>query len=658
MALMDSAEVSEFCQDVARRYASPHDGRRLSHQACLAIEEFQLCFAAAFDAALVGRKLNNGWWGKAALLVAANPIARQAVLPEDRGREAIEALDWVQKQQRGRHLSTHDILRQMINEFPLSEVPPESNERATRRTRNGAKPSQQPIRRGLDSAPALTAFQRNLLRNYSASLTRPIPHAIGLLDGIAHVAEIDDLAYALRVSPDYLHMLCGHTEATPLWFYLRTCEILDPLVPEYSANTGLEESVDKIANQLRTLLPELDLPYHIALFPAHQALRHLVDSWRNRYPAFAKIADSTLLQSVQIAAAALHDDPVLILGPTGTGKGLSARAIHAMGGRAQGPFRAFNCASMPPALVESELFGYEKGSHSGADRRKAGLVQEASGGTLFVDEIGRAPLEVQYALLRTLSDKVIRPVGSNEEIEANVRFVFATSSRLFELEAKGVFLPDLHHRLRPDFALYLPGINQRPFEDVKEIWEDLVRKAEDDLRERTAGSTVQRGAVSEYQANDEMIKRIHSRSWPGNIRQLEYVAREIVRRRGVGGEFRDHSIATDVFRKIDERRAPLPQDKAKPVSPSVAVNERPQDWPSERAVTEAVKALALSNDGLKSVIGALENALIEEVLREVDRDRAQAAARLGLTRGALTKRMARSKKQRPSASPSISPAKP
>jgi DNA-binding NtrC family response regulator len=154
-----------------------------------------------------------------------------------------------------------------------------------------------------------------------------------------------------------------------------------------------------------------------------------------------------------------------------------------------------------------------------------------------------------------------------------------------------------------------------------------------------------------------MIERIRGRSWPGNIRQLEYVTRELVRRRGIGGLLWDSFVVEDVFRKIDENPNQLPQERAEPVIPAVAVNKPPPAWPSPPVVADAVKALALAKD-IDSVIDNLENALIEETLSEVGKDRAQAAARLGLTPGALTKRMARLKKRLASRSPSISPAKP
>src|SRR5438046_4942397 len=152
--------------------------------------------------------------------------------------------------------------------------------------------------------------------------------------------------------------------------------------------------------------------------------------------------------------------PVLITGESGTGKELVARAIHFRGSFAKRPFVAVDCGSLVPTLIESELFGYEKGAFTGALKSKAGLFQSADGGTIFLDEIGELPLEMQAKLLRVLQEKEVRPVGSNQKVKVDVR-VIAASNRDLETEYhKGAFRKDLYFRLNV-VTLHVPALRER-----------------------------------------------------------------------------------------------------------------------------------------------------------------------------------------------------
>ncbi len=148
--------------------------------------------------------------------------------------------------------------------------------------------------------------------------------------------------------------------------------------------------------------------------------------------------------------------PVLVSGESGTGKELVARAIHFRGSMAQTPFIAVDCGSLVPTLMESELFGYEKGAFTGAMKTKAGLFQAANGGTIFLDEIGELPLEMQAKLLRVLQEKEVRPVGSNDKVNVDVRVIAATNRDLEAAYRAGTFRKDLYFRLNV-VTVHLPA---------------------------------------------------------------------------------------------------------------------------------------------------------------------------------------------------------
>ena len=198
--------------------------------------------------------------------------------------------------------------------------------------------------------------------------------------------------------------------------------------------------------------------------------------------------------------------PVLILGETGTGKELVARALHFDGPRAAHPFVSVNCAALPEQLVESELFGHEKGAFTGATERKIGLFQSADGGTLFLDEIGELPLAQQGKLLRALEERMIRPVGALRDRAVNVRFVAATNAAIEERARAGEFRSDLLYRLNT-ITLSIPPLRQRG--------EDVVRVAESFAAE--FGRRYGRDRLSFTPAARQAL--LHH-AWPGNIREL------------------------------------------------------------------------------------------------------------------------------------------
>ncbi len=200
------------------------------------------------------------------------------------------------------------------------------------------------------------------------------------------------------------------------------------------------------------------------------------------------------------------DDPVLITGDSGTGKELIARAIHAHSRRSGRPFVSENCAALPEALLESELFGYVRGAFTGASANKKGLLEAASGGMMFLDEIGDMPLELQKKLLRVLQEGEVRPLGSRETVKVDVRLICATNRNLEAMVRDGEFREDLYYRLAV-LPIHLP-----PLRDRKEDVPPLVKRFLGDLQRETQGRV---------RISPDAMDRLVAYNWPGNVRELQ-----------------------------------------------------------------------------------------------------------------------------------------
>ncbi len=198
---------------------------------------------------------------------------------------------------------------------------------------------------------------------------------------------------------------------------------------------------------------------------------------------------------------------VLITGDSGTGKELVARAIHAASARASRPFISINCGAMPETLLESELFGHERGAFTGAVKEKKGLFHEAEGGTLFLDEIGETSLTMQVKLLRALQERVVRRVGGNAEEPIDVRIICATNKDLQKKVADGTFREDLYYRINV-IPVALPPLRERR-EDIPHLVRHFLRKV-----------SVEQG-VAEKKITTEAMRLLEAYAWPGNVRELE-----------------------------------------------------------------------------------------------------------------------------------------
>ena len=211
----------------------------------------------------------------------------------------------------------------------------------------------------------------------------------------------------------------------------------------------------------------------------------------------------------RITPVAASDAPVLILGESGTGKELVARAIHQGSVRRDGPFVAVNCAAIPETLLESELFGHEKGAFTGADRKRRGLFVEANGGTLLLDEVGDLSAPLQAKLLRALQERAIRPLGASQDVRLDLRVMSATHQDLPRLVKEGRFREDLYYRLAV-LPLRLPSLRERP--------EDIMLLATHFLGRSTAVLGKELDGFDE-----ESTAWLLAHGWPGNVRELENV---------------------------------------------------------------------------------------------------------------------------------------
>src|SRR5215467_11057414 len=220
------------------------------------------------------------------------------------------------------------------------------------------------------------------------------------------------------------------------------------------------------------------------------------------YKAVGRVADQTF--------------PVLITGESGTGKELVARAIYQHGPRAQAPFLALNCAAIPEALLESELFGHEKGAFTGAERRRIGKFEQCNGGTLFLDEVGDMPLASQAKMLRLLQEQAFERVGGSETIRTDVRLIAATHRDLKARSDEGQFRPDLYYRLGV-FAIQLPPLRER-VEDLALLVRFYLRRVSREL-----GREV-------HEVAPEALERLRGYSWPGNVRELQSVLKQALLR--------------------------------------------------------------------------------------------------------------------------------
>ena len=313
------------------------------------------------------------------------------------------------------------------------------------------------------------------------------------------------------------------------------------------------------------------------------------------------------------------DLTVMINGESGTGKELVARAIHDYGKRRGGPFIAVNMAAIPRELIESELFGHEKGAFTGAAARKVGRFEQAEGGTLFLDEIGDMPLDAQTRLLRVLQSGEFMSVGGRTPIRANLRIVAATHRDLRQLVNQGLFREDLFYRLNV-VPVRLPPLRERP-EDIPALVQHFLTRARGE-------------GLPQKTIEPEAMARLKSHLWPGNVRELE----NLVRRLAV--LYVQETIGPDVIEA--ELREGVPPMRARPGEDEEAGDENGFAGTVARHVDEIFQAAAgrLPTPGLHArLVRQVERPLILKVLNATRGNQLKAAAVLGLNRNTLRKKI-------------------
>ncbi len=296
---------------------------------------------------------------------------------------------------------------------------------------------------------------------------------------------------------------------------------------------------------------------------------------------------------------------VLITGESGTGKELAARALHEHSPRANKPFIALNTSAIPAELLESELFGHEKGAFTGADSLRRGRFEQADGGSLFLDEIGDMSTSLQTRLLRVLAEGEFYRVGGQTPIRVDVRVIAATHQNLEDRVRSGLFREDLFHRLNV-IRIELPPLRAR-FEDVPDLLEHYMRVAAQEL------------GVDPKALNQEVREKLSAYSWPGNVRELVNLCRRLT-----------------VLAPGNEIRA---EDLPAEFSGTTASTSPDHDWTSALAQWANRQALAPPRPLLDDALPAFERTLIRVALRHTQGHRQDAAKLLGWGRNTLTRKL-------------------
>ncbi len=348
----------------------------------------------------------------------------------------------------------------------------------------------------------------------------------------------------------------------------------------------------------------------VRLVEENEFLRQRMDS---ETAVHGIIGSSAKIQEVLRVASRLKDTrtAVLISGESGTGKELIARAIHFRGAFANRPFVAVDCGSLVPTLIESELFGYEKGAFTGALKSKQGLFQSADTGSVFLDEIGELPLELQAKLLRVLQEKEVRPVGSNQRVKVDVRIIAATNRDLEAAYKNGTFRKDLYFRLNV-VTVHVPALRERRSDiPVLVNW----------FCERYAPG-------ADLRVSNAAMKALMNYDWPGNVRELENCV--------------ERAVALGNGTLIDLGDLP----------PSIAALNSRGTRSSSESVPELVSDLAAAAEGSSSEGAAaaplsttdledIERATIQRVFEQVKGDKALAGRMLGISRATLYRKLKR-----------------
>ncbi|MCP5459179.1 MAG: sigma-54-dependent Fis family transcriptional regulator [Gammaproteobacteria bacterium] len=324
-------------------------------------------------------------------------------------------------------------------------------------------------------------------------------------------------------------------------------------------------------------------------------------------PVLQGQSDAMNAVRILINKLARSQAPVVITGESGTGKELAARLIHATGPRADKPFVPVNCGAIPESLMESEFFGYKKGSFTGATQDKAGLFQVAHGGTLFLDEVADLPQHMQVKLLRAIQERAVRPVGAGGEIPVDVRILSATHKDLSKLVETDTFRQDLYYRLNV-IELRMPSLRERP-EDIDEIAERILKRLG------------RKHGLPAVDLKDDALQALQQYVFPGNIRELENILeRAFTLCEGQTIKAEDLQLPENVL------HSPAPPPPA-PVAGEAAASSPPALAPTPPPAD------------LEGYLEGLERAAIQKALEATRYNKTAAAEKLGISFRALRYRL-------------------
>jgi two-component system nitrogen regulation response regulator GlnG len=325
------------------------------------------------------------------------------------------------------------------------------------------------------------------------------------------------------------------------------------------------------------------------------------------------VGKSVAMQQVfkMVGRVSHSDAPVMITGESGTGKELVARAIHHYSGRSAKSFVAINCAAIPEQLLESELFGHEKGSFTGATGTRVGRFEQSNGGTLFLDEIGDMPLALQSKILRVLQEGEFSRVGGNETLRTDVRIVAATNKNLEQEVTKKTFREDLFYRLNV-VRVQLPPLRQRT-EDVRLLAEYFLQKV------------AAKKLLPRLQLSEEAVRVLESYSWPGNVRELENTIQR--------------ACVLSTSDLLTPKDIPLGNDQPGEVLPMSNGSVPVAELTTETAIEVLLKAAQVDPD--VQLLPWLEREFTLYAMKATKGNQVRAAKLLGITRATLRKRIER-----------------
>lgn len=449
-------------------------------------------------------------------------------------------------------------------------------------------------------------------------------HLVGHLKFAGFDCEADNYVNWLQADgapvSDYLAVLLGHCNH-PIDLSRLLEQRLDTVTPIVLISDDGVELGETLAPRLVGRLSSdaglTDVQYVLHRAQMYRALQQSTSAAAPLLEAFSDLAgNSPVMNDVRslMAQVAARDVSVLINGESGTGKEVVANCLHKASSRATGPFVPLNCGAIPSELLESELFGHEKGAFTGAVSSRPGRFELADGGTLFLDEIGDMPLNMQVKLLRVLQEKCFERIGGTKTIDCDVRIIAATHKNLEEMIEAGKFREDLYYRLNV-FPISMPALRER-VEDIPVLTELFVRRAESD-------------GFGRIKIMPAVIASLQQHQWSGNVRELANLIERLTIMHPDG--VISVSELPEKFRYIDE--------DAGDVNLKAQLQAVVPDAVSD--VSAATGDEILPEDGLdmKAYLEGIEQVLIEQALDNTNNVVARAADKLQIRRTTLVEKM-------------------